>query len=489
MIYKKISLAIIISSFFFRMTTTAQERLLSLNEAITIAQKQSFEYKVALNRYQSNMWNYENYKASFLPTLSIDGTIPSYNRSINRITLPNGEDTFVSQNQAYSNLNLGIRQNVSATGGILSLGSSLNRIDVFGDRKQTSYSSVPLSVSYLQNAIGFNSFRWLKKIEPIRYESAKRELITNMQQIGLQTVENYFNMIATQTQQVLSRQNLANADTLRRIAKDRFKLGTVSQSELLQLRLNVLNAQNRVREDSISYVLAQQQFSRYLLIGGTNFRLEIPDRIVFFEVDFSQALSQAKTNSKIVMDFRLKRLEAERNVAEVKAERNLKFNVRANFGLSSRAANLQGLFNGLENQQNISLSFSLPLLDWGFAKTQKLRSEASLAMVKNEIEQQDMQLEHEIVLHVSRWNLHQKIVASAIEAKQIAEENYELEIQRYKLGRISINDLNAAQNQKDSAINSYIQSIKIYWTLYYTIGKLTLYDFEKKEKLVPDNIK
>jgi len=485
MIYKKISLAIAISLGLFKMAE-AQERLLSLSEAIGMAQKQSFEYKVALNRYHSNRWNYENYKASFLPTLSIDGTIPSYNRSINRITLPNGEDTFVSQNQAYSNLNLGIRQNVSATGGILSLGSSLDRIDVFGNIRQTNYSSVPVSISYLQNTIGFNSFKWQKKTEPIRFESAKRELSTNMQQIGLQTVSNYFNMIATQTQRSLSKQNLANADTLHRIAKDRFKLGTVSQSELLQLRLNVLNAQNRVLEDSISYVLAQQQFSTYLLIDGTNLRLEVPEKIAFFEINFKEALAQAKNNSKTVIDFRLKRLEAEKNVAEVKSESNLKFNVRANFGLSSRAANLQGLLNGLENQQNVSLSFSLPLLDWGFAKTQKLRAEANLAMVKSEIEQQDMQLEHEVTLHVSRWNLHQKNIASAIEAKQIAEENYELEIQRYKSGRISINDLNAAQNQKDNASNAYIQSIRTYWDLYYTIGKLTLYNFEKNEKIVFD---
>lgn len=488
MSYKKILFVLVTSTSFFEIVQ-GQDRLLRLNEAITMAQQQSFEYKVALNRYQSNRWNYANYKASFLPTLSIDGTVPSYNRSINRITLPNGEDAFVSQNQAFSNLNLGVRQNISATGGTLSVGSSLNRIDVFGNLRQTNYSSVPVSVSYLQNTIGFNSFKWLKKTEPLRFESAKRELTTSMQQISLQTVGNYFNMIATQTQRTLSKQNLANADTLHRIAKDRFKIGTVSQSELLQLRLNVLNAQNRVREDSISYVLARQQFSRYLLIDGTSLRLEIPDQISFYEINVREAIAQAKNNSKAVMDFRLKRLEAERSVAQVKSESNLKFNVRANFGLSNTAADLQGLLNGLENQQNVSLSFSLPLLDWGFAKTQKLRSEANLSMVKSEIEQQDMQMEQEVSLHVSRWNLHQKNIAAAIEAKQIAEENYELEIQRYKLGRISINDLNAAQSQKDNSSNAYIQSIRTYWDLYYTIGKLTLYNFEKKEKIVFDVIK
>lgn len=484
-IYKKTCIKLFVLSVLAvcSIATQAQEKILNLNEAIIMAQKNSFEYKVAYNRYQSNLWNFKNYKASFLPTLTLDGTIPNYSRSINRITLPTGEDTFVNQNQAYSTVNLGIRQNVSATGGIISVGSTLNRIDVFGNNRQTNYSVIPASISYLQNTIGFNSFKWLKKTEPVRFESAKRELATNMEEIGLQTVNNYFNMIASQTQQALSRQNLANTDTLNRIAKDRFKLGTVTQSELLQLRLNILNAQNQVREDSINYVLARQQFSRYILIDGENWKLDIPDQISFYEIKFDDALEQAKTNSQAVVDFRLKRLEAEKNLAQAKAENKLKFNLQANFGLSNTAPNFPTLFNNLVNQQNIAMGFSLPLLDWGYAKTQKLRAEANLAMVKNETEQKQMQMEQEIALQTSRWNLHQKNVTAAIEAKEIAEKNYELELLRYRKGNISINDLNAAQGQKDNASNAYVRAIRTYWELLYTIRKLTLYDFMKKEKI------
>src|SRR5690606_26148621 len=120
---------------------SGQGKRLSLQSAIRMAQEQSFEYEVALNRYQSSVWRFRNYNASFLPTLYLDGTIPNYSRAISRITLPSGEDTFVSQNQAYSSLNLGIRQNVALTGGVFSLSSSLNRIDVFGSDRQVSYAS------------------------------------------------------------------------------------------------------------------------------------------------------------------------------------------------------------------------------------------------------------------------------------------------------------------------------------------------------------
>src|SRR5690554_3332351 len=157
----------------------AQERVISLEQAIRMAQKNSFEYKLAVNRYQSSVWNFKNHSASFLPSLYLDGTIPNYSRSITKITLPTGEDAFVDQNQAFSSLNLGMRQNVGITGGVLSLSSMLDRIDILGDNRSVRYSTVPVSISYNQDAIGYNRFKWSKKIEPLRFEVSQKKLIAD----------------------------------------------------------------------------------------------------------------------------------------------------------------------------------------------------------------------------------------------------------------------------------------------------------------------
>ncbi|MFC7526954.1 TolC family protein [Parapedobacter sp. GCM10030251] len=464
---------------------SAQERTITLGEAVRLAQRQSFEYKVALNSYQSSVWSYRNYEASFRPMLYLDGTIPNYSRAINKITLPTGEDAFVQQNQAYSTLNLGIRQNVGLTGGVVSISSSLNRIDVFGNDRQIIYSSIPASISYSQNTIGYNPFKWRKIIEPLRFESADRTFITRMEEIGGQTVIYYFDMLAAHARQELARQNLAKADTLYGIAQERFKLGTVAQSDLLQLRLNVLNAQNQVTKDSVDAVLARQHFARYLLLPDEQgWQLTVPDNVLFMDINVDQTLAHARANSKQVLDFRLQRLEAEQHIAEARAENNLKFNVQANFGLSNTAPTVPALFNQLENQQNLLIGFSLPILDWGLAKTQRLRAEANLAMVESQIEQSEMQLEQEIALHTARWNLHRQQLTVASETQEIAERNYGLEVERFLRGSIGINDLNIAQTQKDNATNAYIDVVRTYWELYYTLRRLTLYDFEKNKKIV-----
>lgn len=463
----------------------AQNQTISLTEAVNLARQNSIEYKVAVNSYQSSIWSYRNYLASFRPMLYLDGTIPNYSRAINKITLPNGEDTFVLQNQSYSTLNLGLRQNVALTGGEISISSSLNRIDVFGNDREIIYSAIPASISYVQNTVGYNSFKWQKKIEPLRFESADRGFITRMEEIAGQTVAYFFDLLAKQTSQELARENLARADTLHAIALERYNLGTVSQSELQQLKLNVLNARNRVMRDSVDAVLAQQRFARYLVLTDENERrLKMPRDVHFFKVGFNEALKHALVNGKQVTDNKLLHLEAEEGLAKAKAENSLKFNVRANFGLSNTAPRIPMLFNQLENQQNITIGFSVPILDWGLAKTERLRAQTYLAMVESQIEQNHTQLEQDIALQTARWALHQEQMAVSSETRDIAQQNYELEVERFLRGSITINDLNAAQGRKDEAATAYIEALRTYWELYYTLRKLTLYDFENGTTLI-----
>src|SRR5690606_13935321 len=158
-------------------------------------------------------------------------------------------------------------------------------------------------------------------------------------------------------------------------------------------------------------------------------------------------------NSHNVIQFRLNRLEAEQNVEETKSSTGLRFNVRANFGVSNTAPRINQLLSGLENQQQIVVGFSLPILDWGYAKTQRQQAESNLDMVESEIEQEQLALEQEITLHTARWGLQQQQIQIAEETQHVAVQNYDLQKNRFLRGSATINDLNIAQSQKDLAAN------------------------------------
>ena len=56
------------------------------------------------------------------------------------------------------------------------------------------------------------------------------------------------------------------------------------------------------------------------------------------------------------------------------------------------------------------------------------------------------------------------------------------------LGKITITDLNIAQEEKDKAVVDYLNSLERFWINYYTLRRLTLYDFVKDEKITIEDI-
>ena len=168
------------------------QRQITLDEAIKIAQKNSPDYKALQNQNQASYWRYRNFKASFLPQLRLDATLPQYRNSIDRITLDNGQDGFRQSNQSRVQGNLSLNQNIGLTGGTISFSSQLERVDVFGDNSSTGFAVVPFSINYRQNSLFYNEFKWNKKIEPLIYEEAKRGFIESMEQISFNTSRRYF---------------------------------------------------------------------------------------------------------------------------------------------------------------------------------------------------------------------------------------------------------------------------------------------------------
>ena len=45
------------------------------------------------------------------------------------------------------------------------------------------------------------------------------------------------------------------------------------------------------------------------------------------------------------------------------------------------------------------------------------------------------------------------------------------------IGRIDMDNLYQAQNEKDAALVSYLQSLRGYWIAYYRLRRVTMYDF------------
>ena len=468
--------------------TYGQSKKIKLTEAIKIAQEKSPQYVRALNTYQASYWRYRNYKADFLPQLSLRATLPEYSNAIRRITNDEGQDIFVKQNQSVIDANLRIQQKVPFTGGQFFVNSCLERVDRFGTDKATNYSLIPFSINYFQNSLFYNPYKWDRKIEPLRYEESKRTIIENMEDISLTTCLRYFGLLKAQIRLQIAKKNLSNQDTLLQITKGRFKIGKVAENELLQIELSHLISKNNVTTNTILLKRTSQDLARFLELETESIELQVPEKLEDFVVDAKKALKEAETNRKSVIEFRRRRLEAEQNLAEVKGSNRLEIDVRANFGLNKRADEYNALFQDYDQQQNVSLTVGIPIFDWGVSKSRRKMAEANLSLVENDIEQEKQAFEQEIFLHTLNWSSQRDFLATAEKAQEIALKRYEITKKRYVLGKISITDLNIAQEEKDKAVVQYLNSLEKFWMDYYTIRRLTLYDFITDEKIVIEDI-
>ena len=236
-----------------------------ISDAISIARGQSVEAKEAKEAFVSTYWAYRSYKASRLPSFNLYGNLMNFDRSLTLIqSYEDGSFNYVSSYNLQNNLGLQVKQNVTFTGGTLSVYSDLSRIDQFGiDRKLTWYSQ-PITVSYYQPLFTYNQFKWDKKIEPKEYERGKRRFLESMEQITVNTVRAYHSLILARMNNDIAVSNYSNTAKMLNIAKERQMLGSVTRDEMLQLELRMLNDSISINETAVGVREAQMVLNSVL---------------------------------------------------------------------------------------------------------------------------------------------------------------------------------------------------------------------------------
>ncbi len=464
----------------------AQDTLrLTLGEAVEMAQVHSPEAIAARHSFRAAYWNWRSFRANQLPSLTFVAD-PTLNRSISPVTLPDGSDSFVHRNQLLTDAGLNINQYISLIGGSLFVNTSLERLDLFTDNK-TSYKSTPVVIGYQQNLFGYNQFKWDRKIEPIRYTEAKKELIETLELVAARTTYYFFQLATAQTNWEIARYNYANADTLYRFAQGRYNIGTITENEMLQLELNLLTEQTnqmnaRIEMDDYTQLLR----SHLRITESVELTVLTDDAIPQFTVPEEEAMALAQTNNPEPETLRRRQLESESVVAQAKAARGFKADLYVQFGLTQTDERLREAYVRPLDQQLVSLGIRIPILDWGVGKGKVRVAVSNRDKVYTEIEQARTDFTLNVTKMVKQFNLQYDKVTIALKTDLTAQRRNEVAQKLYLLGKSDILDLNASIAEKDRARRAYITALYNYWNYFYAVRSLTGYDFEQKRLLTED---
>jgi outer membrane protein TolC len=460
----------------------------SLNDVIDRARAQSPASKRTETTKETRYWQYRTFRAGYNPQLAVSGNAPNFNQNFTQVIQPDGTRLFQPVNQTNSFANLGLLQPLRWTGGTISANTNFN---FFNDINRTvsSWNGNILSIRLDQPVYAFNPFKWDRKTEPLRFEESKREFVEQLEFISQNAADLFFQVIRSQIDEQIAKFNLANNDTIFKIEQGRYNIGTTSQDKLLQVELQLLKSKQDVAQAKINIQNNSLLLRIYLgLKDDQDFDLLLPEELPDFSIDLEQALTLARKNRAAYVAFERRRIEADREVARARGSRLNNATLSASYGLNNVGLVINDLYVNPQQQQQFNLGFNVPVFNWGRNKATMNTALANKKLNDYTIAQDEVNTEQEIITQVRQFELLRLQIEITKKSDQVARERYNVAQNRYLIGKIDITNLNIALTEKDAARRSYLEALRSYWTSYFNLRRLTLYDFAKGVLLyTPDN--
>ena len=492
---------VIFSLVFSAVSLTAQEQptskpyYLTLNDVVELAKAQSPQAIQYRHQFRAAYFSFISYKATFLPKLSLTTSPTSWDKSITTSEVYNRqteqwEITEAQKNTFTSTAGLALSQNIGLTGGNISLASDFRRYQNFKDDsdRATSYTTTPVRLTLTQSLNGYNALRWDRKIEPLAYEEAKQRYIVQLENVSSRAVTMFFYLAEAKVNLTIAETNLKNTEELYRITQGRYNQGTVAEDELLRVELRHMNASSSQNSAKVQIESALNQIRSYLgFRDNVLIELLIDPEIPSFKVKPEEAMELALSSNPDILAYKQQLLEAERRAALAKSQTGVTMSLEATFGTNKWGYALKDAYAlPYENREGISLRINVPILDWNQTRNRYRQQQSNLEVTQAQVQQGETNFRQDVFLQVMSFNLQEDQLRIAAKSDTIANKSYDISYQRYIAGKGTITDLNLADAAKDEAKLGYMRALNRYWSLYYTIRQLTLFDFLNNKLLEED---
>ena len=485
----------IIGLFFFMLVlSTAQMQgqdmlhiSLSLRNVVDLAISQSSSVKYVQNQDVNYYWRWKNHQTRFRPQLTLSGNLPNFENQTKPITQPDGSIVFNQVTQLETSAQLALSQPVPQLGAYVYAASGLVRLQDFNN-STVSFSGVPVSVGITQPLFAYNWMKWSRMTEPLVYEEAQKRFIESIEEISYNATARFFNYLKIQTNYSLAESNLSNSQDNLKIAEVKRKLGNISGNDYSRIQLSVFNAQKALNNARIDLKNADYELKKYIGLDQDKvIELIIPLDMFLWEVDSDIALKESLENRKETPQFERRLIQADRDLTRAKREAGVGATLNMSYGISNSANDFNKVYENPEKQQQVRLSLSMPIMDWGRSESVVKLAESQRELVLYDVDQDRQDFERGVVVLVEQFNLIRSQIATAEAADKVAEEGYKISLKKFQNGEVSITDLNISLQEREGAKRDYIRSIENYWESYYRLREVTLYDFEFRQKIYYTN--
>ncbi|TFH49876.1 MAG: TolC family protein, partial [Bacteroidia bacterium] len=203
------------------------------------------------------------------------------------------------------------------------------------------------------------------------------------------------------------------------------------------------------------------------------------------QVDIAFATSQGLDNRMELRQREINIETAQFDMIQTKALNEFRGSLGLSIGLFGDNDKFGSVYDKPVDNEDVSVSLSIPLWDWGERRSRIKAAQAS-------IESENISFEEErnnIILSIRKvyrnlLNLRNQIEIARQNVTN-AQLTYELNLEKYKNGDLTGMDLNIYQNQLSEKQLSYTNSLISYKLELLNLKIQTLYDFENNISVTP----
>jgi outer membrane protein TolC len=452
---------------------------LTLRECLELARTNGPNAKIARNAYRSRTYTYRSFNAGLFPQVVLSGTVPNYSRAIIPVVQPDGTTRYVPQSQANSIASLSLNQPLVFTGGTIFASSSLSRNDIIGDNTTTLWSSSPLVLGISQPLFQLNTLWWDNRMNELQKIQADKKFTEDIEDAGIDATQKFFTAYVARMHVDNATLNVTINDTLLTISRGRYSVGKIDENDLLQSELALANAEADLSNAKLDYRIALRTLATALAMSDGELEgiippAELPD----ISVNTDVAEKEAHANRSDLVAYELQEHTAKRSLRSQELTNGFNATVTASFGYNQTSPILRNVYSGLLAQQAARLDLSIPLLQWGKGNNAISAAKENLYETETNIDLEKKSFEQDVESQVERFLQSQQQLKLSMKADTIAQKQYELATNRYKIGKYDVTKLLLSQDAKDKARESLIVTEQNYWLSYFRLRRLTLFDFE-----------
>ncbi|MDR1225511.1 MAG: TolC family protein [Prevotellaceae bacterium] len=464
---------------------------LSLENVITLGQI----YSIDAQTYRIDSINFEVDKALFrqmyIPKMSLGVSAPSFSRGISIVTQPDGSDKFVERTNAQSSARMSLDQVVPFTGGVLSLGYSLSRIDAFHPSRYTSYSSSWISASYSQPFSRYNKYRWQKRIYEVENEQRRITLVQDIEKINLNSVSLFFELLIAQKYHELTIARIQNAQQIRDNCQILYQRQQILKEQLIEAEVNYMTSQEALLSSEQNMIEKSSKLKEFIglndsinvIFNDSMLLLMLKNNYVQKEIVLSRVL---KYNNDIQEALTV--VKHEDRIAQAKSTSGISASASLSLGLNSQAEELSNLYHIPTEQDLIGINLSIPILSWTENRLKNKKNQLQMERDILNIQKQRSNLYLKVELDIRRFAGMYEELENAKNKRNLTDLQLGITNQLFLEGRIDVEKMRRAeQNVMSANIEYYRKMIKTYQLIYeYRI--LALHDILESISLYEESM-